>query len=215
MARFEESFDEDSKVYQVYLILKDREWHCRECEYKHTGITQIAGGSGIQGLQRGTKSRQGMVIESGNHFCEKCGKTTRHDRWQGGFQPPSQGSSMPVGFARMAVRVLRSRDVVEKTERPLNQLTLDHKLPRHLVPARSRPLNDKLERLVKRLGEPMRSEFTPEELRGEMARIGFAERETLPPEEQIRRYLGGRSDVAEPAPNFSFALYRSPGAQTR
>lgn len=130
LARFEASFDKDSKVYQVYLILKDREWHCRECEYAHTGITQIAGGSGIQGLQRGTKSRQGMAIESGNHFCEKCGKTTRHDRWQGGFQPASQGGSMPTGFARMAVRVLGSRDVVEKTERPPNQLTIDHKLPR-------------------------------------------------------------------------------------
>lgn len=129
-AQFEETFDQGSKVHQVYLILKDREWHCRACEYQHTGITQIAGGSGIQGLQRGTQSRPGMVIESGNHFCKRCEKTTRHDRWQGGFQPPSGGSSMPAGFAQTAVRVLGSRDVVEKTERPPNQLTIDHKLPR-------------------------------------------------------------------------------------
>ena len=65
---FEQTFDKGTKVYQAYLVLRDQQWHCRECEYQHTGITQIAGGSGIQGLERGTKSRRGIKIESGNHF---------------------------------------------------------------------------------------------------------------------------------------------------
>ena len=126
---FENTFDKNSKVYQVYLVLRDRQWHCRECEYTHVGITQIAGGSGIQGLQRGTRSRHGMVIESANHLCVQCGRRTRHDRWLGGFDAPIPSPSMPRGFVRRAIRLLNSRDVVESTERTPNQLTVDHKLP--------------------------------------------------------------------------------------
>ncbi len=128
-SNFERSFDKTTKVYQVYLVLKDQQWHCRECEYTHTGITQIAGGSGIQGLQRGTKSRLGMKIESGNHLCVECGRTTRHDRWQGGYESSVQSASMPSNFVRRVIAVLGSRDVVEGTERPSTQLTIDHKLP--------------------------------------------------------------------------------------
>ena len=128
-AVFDDLFDKATKVYQVYLVLKDRQWHCRECEYAHVGSTQIAGGSGIQGLQRGSGKRKGMEIESGNHFCINCEKQTRHDRWTGNFHEPRKTSSMPAGFARKVVRLLESRDVVERTERPHNQLTIDHKLP--------------------------------------------------------------------------------------
>ncbi len=113
----------------VFEVLRDMQWHCRECEYTHTGITQIAGGAGIQGLQRGTKSRSGLVIDSDNHLCTVCGRTTRHDRWQGNFTRAVPSSSMPRYFARRAVSLLGSRDVVELTERPPNQLTVDHKLP--------------------------------------------------------------------------------------
>ena len=126
---FERAFKPDSKVFLVYTVLKDQQWHCRECEYQHVGSTQIAGGSGIQGLQRGNKSRPGMVIESGNHVCIRCERTTRHDRWQGAFQSSVQGSSMPRAFARKALAVFGSRDVIENTERAGNQLTIDHKLP--------------------------------------------------------------------------------------
>ena len=126
---FEEVFDKRTKVYQVYLVLKDRQWHCRECQYTHVGTTQIAGGSGIQGLQRGTKSRLGMDIQSGNHYCVTCDKLTRHDRWTGNFMSAIPAPSMPAEFAQRAVRVLGSRDVVELTVRTPNELTVDHKLP--------------------------------------------------------------------------------------
>ena len=95
----------------------------------HTGITQIAGGSGIQGLQRGNKSRPGIEIESGNRSCERCERTTRHDRWQGKFVLPVYAPSMSSNFARRVVEVLGSRDIIEGTRRPFNQLTIDHKLP--------------------------------------------------------------------------------------
>ncbi len=126
---FEAKFNKDAKNWQVYLVLKDHQWHCRECEYSHVGTTQIAGGGGIQGLERGTQSRPGMVIESGDHFCASCERTTRHDRWQGAFQSSVQASSMPKKFVRRVVQVLGSRDIVDNTERPINQLTIDHKLP--------------------------------------------------------------------------------------
>lgn len=129
MSDFEDSFNKDTKVYQVFLVLKDMQWHCRECEYTHINITQIAGGSGIQGLQRGTGSRQGMIIESANHFCFKCNRTTRQDRWQGAFQSSVQGKSMPREFVQRTIRLFGSRDVIENTDRQPNQLTIDHKLP--------------------------------------------------------------------------------------
>ena len=128
-AEFEASFNKKSKNWQVCAVLKDRQWHCRECEYRHARITQIAGGGGIQGLQRGTKTRPGMVIDSANHLCTKCERTTRQDRWTGAFQQELHASSMPAAFVRHTIGLLRSRDVVENTERTPGQLTIDHKLP--------------------------------------------------------------------------------------
>ena len=127
--QLEAAFKEGSKVHLVYQVLQDQQWHCRECEYSHVQSSQIAGGSGIQGLQRGTKSRPGMEIESGNHLCGTCERTTRHDRWTGGIVEPIPAPSMPPDFALRVVTLLGSRDVVDDTERPPNQLTVDHKLP--------------------------------------------------------------------------------------
>lgn len=90
---------------------------------------------------------------------------------------------------------------------PGSRLGLDYKLPRHLISEQGLPLNDKLERLVKRLGEPMISEFAPEELTEEMACIGWTELENLPPQAQEQRYLQDRSDIVAPPPNFAFALF--------
>ncbi len=128
-ADFYDAFGKDTKVYQVYQALKDWQWHCLECEYAHVGTTQIAGGAGIQGLQRGAKSRSGMSINSGNHYCATCDKQTRHDRWTGNLVSAIPAPSMPAEFALRVVNLLGSRDVVEQTERPPNQLTVDHKLP--------------------------------------------------------------------------------------
>jgi hypothetical protein len=125
----EAAFKPDSKIFKVYLVLKDQQWHCRECEYAHVKSSQIAGGSGIQGLQRGTKSRNGMEIQSDNHFCVTCQRQTRQDRWTGNIIEPVPAPSMPQDFALRAVQVLGSRDAVDNTDRPPNQLTVDHKLP--------------------------------------------------------------------------------------
>ena len=126
---FEATFDKSRMNFQVYTTLQDQQWHCRECEYTTVGSTQLAGGGGIQGLERGNLSRPGMVIESANHFCPRCQKQTRHDRWQGAFVSSVQGKSMPRAFALRVIVLLGSRDIVDNVERNLHELTVDHKLP--------------------------------------------------------------------------------------
>ncbi|MBF2759989.1 MAG: restriction endonuclease [Ectothiorhodospiraceae bacterium AqS1] len=129
LSDFEKLFKAGTKIHGVFSVLKDQQWHCRECEYQHLNIIQIAGGGGIQGLQRGSGERPGMEIDSENHFCRNCEKQTRHDKWKGQFVSAIQSSGMSSEFVRRAVSLLGGKDIIEGTERPVNQLTLDHKLP--------------------------------------------------------------------------------------
>ena len=126
-------------------------------------------------------------------------------------------SQDPAFFSWLGTTYYLTKDAIRETlgcvadaAAPGSRIVFDYKLPKHLIPERGLPLADNLDRFVARLGEPMVSEFTPEELNGEMARIGFVEMETLPPEAQARRYLKNRPDVVDPAPNFSFALFGDP-----
>ena len=123
-------------------------------------------------------------------------------------------AEQPTFFSWLGTTYYLTKDAIRETlgyiaavAAPGSRLVLDYKLPRHLIPEQGLPLNDKLERLVKRLGEPMISDFTPEELNAEMARIGWAELASLPPQAQAQRYLQDRSDIVAPPPNFAFALF--------
>ena len=116
-------------------------------------------------------------------------------------------------LTRPAIR--ETLDSIAAATAPDSRIVLDYLLARHLIPVNGLALADKLERLVKRLGEPMVSEFIPEELDGELARVGFAPLDKVPPDEQTRRFLEGRSDMAAPAPNFAFALYKRTGSGVR
>ena len=123
-------------------------------------------------------------------------------------------AEQPAFFSWLGTTYYLTKEAIRETlgciaavAAPGSRLVLDYKLARHLIPEQSLPLNDKLERLVKRVGEPMLSEFAPEELTEEMARIGWAELESLLPQAQARRYLQDRSDIAAPAPNFAFVLF--------
>ena len=126
---FKSTLKVGTKIFGVFEILQDMQWHCRECEYRHLHITQIAGGSGIQGLQRGGSNRQGIRIESDNHLCIKCNRTTRHDQWTGDFIRSVNAQSMPKSFQKRVLKILRYRDIVENTSRTDSHLTIDHKLP--------------------------------------------------------------------------------------
>ena len=50
--KFEALFNKNTKSWLVYLVLKDKKWHCRSCEYQHVESGQIAGGAGIQGIAK-------------------------------------------------------------------------------------------------------------------------------------------------------------------
>ena len=126
-----------------------------------------------------------------------------------GFDPRAPAFFSWLGttyyLTRPAIR--ETLDSIALAAAPDSRVVLDFLLARHLIPMDGLPLADKLERLLKRLGEPMVSEFIPAELDGELARVGFTPLDMVPPDEQARRYLQGRRDMAAPAPNFAFGLY--------
>ena len=115
-AALEDAFNQNTKIWQVYLVPRDHQWHCRACEYSHVKSSHIAGGAGIQGLQRGNQHRPGLIIDSGDHLCVTCGHKTRQDRWTGGVEPTVTSPSVPTKFTRRAILVLGSRDIIEGTQ---------------------------------------------------------------------------------------------------
>ena len=136
------------------------------------------------------------------------------DRLDEALERSRLDAGKPAFFSWLGTTYYLTKDAIRETlgciaavAAPGSRLVLDYKLPRHLIPEQGLPLNDKLERLVKRLGEPMISALAPEELSEEMARIGWTELESLTPQAQVQRYLKDRSDIVEPPPNFAFALF--------
>lgn len=83
----------ESSQFKVFDLLSDQKWHCRSCEGKMIASEQYAGGGGIQGLQRGTKSRPGLVIKTKKENCQKCKKITTWDQWTGGYEGNENWSS--------------------------------------------------------------------------------------------------------------------------
>ena len=137
------------------------------------------------------------------------------DRFEEALDSAGFDRQAPGFFSWLGTTYYLSRPAIRETftsiaaaAAPGSRLVLDYLLARHLIPPEGLPLADKLERLVKRLGEPMISAFTPEEIDRELARTGFSATDRVGPDEQAQRYLGGRRDMAAPAPNFAFALYR-------
>ncbi len=127
-----------------------------------------------------------------------------------GFDPEA-----PAFFSWLGVTCYLTREAVSDTihqiaevAAPGSRVVLDYRYPRRLVPAAGLPLVEKMDRFVARRGEPMQSEFSPEELGAEMERSGFTEMDHVSPAEQVQRYLQGRRDIPEPPPNFAFALFR-------
>ena len=55
---------------EYFHLLSDQASHCRKCAQLAIGSEQLAGGGGVQGLQRGTKNRPGLVIETTSKYCE-------------------------------------------------------------------------------------------------------------------------------------------------
>jgi len=127
---YKQSFGRASKQNQVFLVLEDGEWHCRNHEYGHIHTTQLAGSGGIKGLKNGARNRVGIKIESEDRICRECGNKTRHDRWTGEFIEPSHYTNISKDLAERIYDVLGKKDIVDNSTRPLTQITIDHKLPR-------------------------------------------------------------------------------------
>lgn len=122
-------FREGTLQSQVMSVLRDKRWHCRECEYENVPSNQLAGGGGIQGLQRGTKSRPGIVIDSRTDRCPKCNKKTRQDRWTGETQSASAAAGISPTLVEAVLLCYDYTDAIEQRRRPRHELVIDHRFP--------------------------------------------------------------------------------------
>jgi hypothetical protein len=114
---------------EVLAVLKDKQWHCRSHEYTHVSSGQLAGGGGIQGLQRGTKDRPGLKIESKTDSCGTCNGKTRWDRWTGEFQSSNAPAGISTVLKKKILAHFGNMDVIEQRERPSHELVVDHRFP--------------------------------------------------------------------------------------
>lgn len=122
-------FKPDTTQLKVFDLLCDQQWHCRLCEGAKVASGQYAGGGGIQGLQRGTKSRPGLVIESENKFCETCQQITRWDRWIGEVKEANAAANIPKALIEKILNTYSYTDIIEERQRAAHELIIDHRFP--------------------------------------------------------------------------------------
>jgi len=118
-----------SSQYKVFHLLSDQNWHCRTCDGKKVASEQYAGGGGIQGLQRGTKSRPGLVIETKREYCPVCKKKTTWDRWTGDVREANAPANIPTQLVGKILQVYKYTDIIENRERQAHELVIDHRFP--------------------------------------------------------------------------------------
>ena len=114
---------------QIFNKLKDCNWHCRDCASKGIDSKQYAGGGGIQGLQRGTKSRPGLVIETSIEKCSDCNRTISCDRWTGEYKVSNPASGLSSALQDRIFTYYDYIDSIEQRKRPAHELIIDHRFP--------------------------------------------------------------------------------------
>ncbi len=119
----------DSTQFKVFNLLSDQQWHCRECEGKKIASAQYAGGGGIQGLQRATRSRPGLVIETEKTNCQDCQTTRLGDRWTGEIKSANSAANIAASLVQKILKAYSYRDVIEQRERSAHELVIDHRFP--------------------------------------------------------------------------------------
>ena len=122
-------FKPNATQRKVFQLLSDKQWHCRSCEGKTIASEQYAGGGGIQGLQRGTKNRPGLVISSKNEFFSECQKTTRWDCWTGEIKTANAAANIPKKLIQKILDFYSYTDVIEQRKRAAHELVIDHRFP--------------------------------------------------------------------------------------
>lgn len=116
--------------YKIFCLLLDREWHCRNCEGKNVSASgQYAGGGGIQGLQRGSRNRPGLVIKTEQYKCPICKKKTTRDQWTGEIQESNVAANIPKSLEKRIFDVYSHTDVIEERKREKHELIIDHRFP--------------------------------------------------------------------------------------
>ncbi|MCG1024511.1 hypothetical protein [Dehalobacter sp.] len=119
----------DSLQSIYFTILQNQEWHCRKCAQQEIGSEQLAGGGGVQGLQRGTKSRPGVVIESKKQHCSSCNKKTNWDRWTGEFKESNSAYGISKKLQKKILDHYKYEDSIEQRRRTVHELIIDHRFP--------------------------------------------------------------------------------------
>ena len=115
--------------YKVFNVLSDTEWHCRVCDFKRISTKQLAGGGGIQVLQRGTKTRPGLEIETSIRKCPKCKKLNVGDRWTGEFKQATAASNISDKLMNRIMAYYNYVDAIEQRQRLPHELVVDHRFP--------------------------------------------------------------------------------------
>ncbi len=129
VGRIKAQLKKDSTQFQVFNLLSDQEWHCRECEGKKIASAQYAGGGGIQGLERGTRSRPGIVIETTKRYCQTCQAKRLGDRWTGEIKSANSAANIPASLVKIILEVYSYKDVIEQRKRAAHELVIDHRFP--------------------------------------------------------------------------------------
>lgn len=114
---------------KVFNLLSDKMWHCRRCEGKQIASEQYAGGGGIQGLERGTRNRPGLVIETESRYCNNCQRATRQDRWIGEIKTANAAAQIPDSLVKKILKIYSYTDVIEQRQRAIHELVIDHRFP--------------------------------------------------------------------------------------
>ncbi len=128
--QYEETFKREKTLqYQYFQILKDCEWHCRKCAAKIVDSEQLAGGGGVGGLRRGSRSRPGLNIISEIRTCEHCGSTGKWDKWIGTFKHANSAAGLSKKLQTKILKHYRYTDVIEQRVRQEYALIIDHRFP--------------------------------------------------------------------------------------
>lgn len=113
----------------IFDKLSDCQWHCRDCAGKGINSQQYAGGGGIQGLQRGTKSRPGLEIITETAVCSECGQTKVCDKWTGVYKASNPASGIPQKLQTNILEHYGYVDTIELRKRSAHELIVDHRFP--------------------------------------------------------------------------------------
>ena len=139
------------------------------------------------------------------------------DRLDGALVKAGFSSRTPAFFSWLGVTYYLTQEAIRDTldrisaiSAPGSRIVFDWKIAKRMMSAEWKRLAERMERFAARLGEPMLTYFTPHALREMMAGHGYTEVEMIAPEEQRRRYLGGRTDIG-PAAYTHFAQFAVAG----